>query len=106
MKEIKYEIIKKVAVVGKKGDWSLELNYISWNGREAKLDLRKWDNAHTKLSKGITLNKDEAIKIREIFNQINIDEVFEYKSVNKKEEISFDGNEIEVLEKYDDELNV
>ena len=103
MKEIKYEIIKKIASISKKGDWDLELNYVSWNGRDPKLDLRKWGNDHTKLSKGVTISKDEAISLKEILNQINIDEIFEDKYINNKDENDFESSEIEVLEKYEEE---
>ncbi len=37
MIEIKYDIIKNIAVIREKGDWNLELNYISWNDKEKSL---------------------------------------------------------------------
>jgi len=42
MAEIKYEIVKELAVLseGSKG-WSKELNLIIWNDREPKYDIRK-----------------------------------------------------------------
>lgn len=33
---------------------------VSWNGREAKLDLREWSPDHQKMGKGVTLSLDEA----------------------------------------------
>ena len=40
-KEFKFEVSRQLGVVGEgsKG-WRKELNMVSWNGREAKLDLR------------------------------------------------------------------
>ena len=73
--EIKYEIVKRIAIIGKKCDWNLELNLISWNDKEKKFDLRKWDKEHIKMSKGITLSKDEMIKLKESINLITSDEV-------------------------------
>ena len=68
MKEetIKYEIVNELAVVSDDGKWRLELNRISWNGREPKYDLRKWSPDHEKMSKGITLSDDEVINLADI----------------------------------------
>lgn len=44
-------------------DWNLELNLISWNGRPATYDIRKWSPDHEKMSKGVTLNEIEVIKL-------------------------------------------
>ena len=67
MADIKYEIKKKIGVIseGKKG-WKKELNLISWNNKEAKYDIRDWNEDHSKMGKGITLNKDEAVKLIEL----------------------------------------
>lgn len=39
-----------------------QLKLVSWNGKPAKLDLRKWNNTKDGLApgKGITLTEDEA----------------------------------------------
>lgn len=62
MAEVKFEIVKMVAVVQDKGDgsWVKELNLVSWNGREPKYDIREWSPDHTKMGKGLTLSKEEA----------------------------------------------
>lgn len=69
MSEIKYEIIEQLGVLSEseKG-WKKELNLISWNGRDPKYDLRDWSEDHKKMGKGITLNEEEAIKLRNILN--------------------------------------
>lgn len=61
MADIKFEITKNLGVlsISAKG-WSKELNMVSWNGREPKLDLREWSSDHTKMGKGITLTEEEA----------------------------------------------
>jgi hypothetical protein len=60
-KEFKFEVSRQLGVVGEgsKG-WRKELNMVSWNGREAKLDLREWSPDHQKMGKGVTLSQDEA----------------------------------------------
>ena len=62
MSEIKFEIIKKIGVLSKteKG-WAKELNLISWNDRDAKYDIREWSPDHEKMSKGVTLSKEELL---------------------------------------------
>lgn len=67
MGDIKFEIIKHIAVLseGSKG-WTKEANLISWNDKEPKYDIREWSPDHTKMGKGITLSKEEMVKLKEI----------------------------------------
>ena len=69
MSEIKYEIIEQLGVLSEteKG-WKKELNLISWNEREPKYDLRDWSENHEKMGKGITLNQEEIVKLRNVLN--------------------------------------
>ncbi len=71
MSELKYEIISHIAIISenKKG-WTKELNLISWNEREAKFDIREWDTEHEKMSKGITLTKEEILKLKDILKEV------------------------------------
>lgn len=66
-KEIKFEIAERIGVLseGSKG-WKKELNLVSWNGREAKLDLREWSEDHLKMGKGVTLTREEGARLREL----------------------------------------
>lgn len=62
MSDLKYEIKEKILSVNDgRSDWNLELNLISWNDKAPKYDLRKWSQDGTKMSKGLTMNEDEAI---------------------------------------------
>ncbi len=36
-----------------------ELNYISYGGADPKWDIREWNEDHSKMSKGVTLNDEE-----------------------------------------------
>jgi hypothetical protein len=71
--DIKFEIQETLGVVseGAKG-WNKELNRISWNGREPNYDLRDWAPEHEKMGKGVTLSKEELIKLRDLLNQIEL----------------------------------
>lgn len=72
MPELKYQIKRNVGVLGEgtKG-WKKEVNIISWNDRKPKVDIRDWDEAHEKMSRGITLSKEEVIKLRKLLQQLN-----------------------------------
>ena len=63
--KITCEIVEQIAELSTSGSWALELNKVSWNGREPKLDIRSWDEMHEKCSKGITLTEEEAYKLME-----------------------------------------
>lgn len=73
MGEIKFDIVKRIAILSEtKGGWTLELNLISWNDREPKYDLREWSPDKEKMSKGITLSREDLTSLREALNMIEI----------------------------------
>lgn len=68
-KDLKYEIINGVGVVGEHpSGWKKELNRISWNGGEPKYDLRDWSPDHEKMGKGITLTEAELRSLKKIID--------------------------------------
>lgn len=73
MADIKYEIRQHIGVLseGSRG-WRKELNSISWNEREPKLDIRDWDSEHQKMGKGVTLSSEEARQLRDLLNAMDI----------------------------------
>ncbi|MEI6874540.1 MAG: PC4/YdbC family ssDNA-binding protein [Spirochaetota bacterium] len=60
-KEFKFEVTRHIGVLGEgsKG-WRKELNLVSWNEREPKLDIREWSSDRAKMGKGVTLSREEA----------------------------------------------
>lgn len=46
------------------------MNRVSWNGKEAKYDLRDWAPEHEKMVKGITLSVEELRKLKELLNKM------------------------------------
>ena len=70
MKEIKREIIRHIETFSEKNDWKGEVNLISWNGAEPKIDIRNWNEDHTKCSKGLTSTEEEARLLGEILIRI------------------------------------
>lgn len=74
MADIKYEIEKELGVVSESAKgWTKELNLISWNGKEAKYDLRDWAPEHEKMGKGITLSKEELKVLKELLNSTDLE---------------------------------
>ena len=59
MDNFSYKIVRNITTISQRGNWALELNLISWDGRPATFDLRKWNEDHTKMIKGISLTRDE-----------------------------------------------
>ncbi len=71
MADITYEIVEELGVLSKNPkDWTKEINLVSWNGSNAKFDIRDWAPGHEKMAKGVTLSKDEIIKLRDILNNL------------------------------------
>ena len=68
MKDFSYEVTERIAVISRSddGNHTLELNRISYSGRPAKLDLRRWSYApgeEPRMHKGITLTDKEAAEL-------------------------------------------
>ena len=68
MKELSYEVTERLAIISRSADGknTLELNRISYSGRPAKLDLRRWSHEpgeEPRMHKGITLTDEEAAEL-------------------------------------------
>jgi hypothetical protein len=69
MVEFKYEIVERIAVLSESSKgWTKELNLISWNGREAKYDIREWSPDNEKMGKGVTLTDEEITQLKKALN--------------------------------------
>lgn len=53
--------------------WKKQLTYMNWNNGKDKFDLRSWNEDHTAMTKGLTLTKEEMMKLRDILNGIDFD---------------------------------
>ena len=62
--DLKFEITREIGILGEgtKG-WKKEVNFVSWNDRPVKLDIRDWNETHDKMGRGITLSMDETKKL-------------------------------------------
>lgn len=72
MAELKFDITHHIGVLseGNKG-WKREINLVSWNERSPKVDIRDWDENHSKMGKGITMTFDELIDLKDILDSID-----------------------------------
>lgn len=59
--ELEFSIEEHICVLSENptNQWTKELNRVSWNGKDAKYDIRAWNPDHTKMGKGITLTDEE-----------------------------------------------
>ncbi len=73
MAEFKFEIIEKIGEIScsSKG-WTKELNFVSFNSREPKFDIREWSPEYEKMGKGVTFSKDELIVLRDLLNSMEL----------------------------------
>jgi len=65
--QITFEITRHCGVLSaEKSGWTRELNVVSWNGGEAKYDIREWSPDHNRMTRGITLTANQASKLAEL----------------------------------------
>lgn len=67
-----YNITKKLGILSQTegGDYTKEVNIISYNGGEPKVDIRRWDRKNGKMHKGITLDNEEVQALKEILTAL------------------------------------
>ncbi len=71
---ITYKIEKEFGVLSEgKGGWKTELNLVSWGDRPAKFDIRSWAPDHESMSKGVTLTKDEILRLKELLSSLDFE---------------------------------
>ena len=65
MPDIKYEILETLFVIPGDDFYHEELNWIKWGSNEPKYDLRGWTAGREKMTKGVTLTKEELAILKE-----------------------------------------
>ncbi len=71
---ITFEIVKHLGVLSEyRNGFRKEINIVSWNNRNGKVDIRDWDEDHQRMRKGITLTKDEFEALRNLICDIDSD---------------------------------
>lgn len=72
--EVTFEIMEHIGVLDTYDNleqaWAKEVNIVSWNGADAKLDIRNWHPGREKCGKGITLTEDEAYTLMDVLKEV------------------------------------
>ena len=77
-KEFKFEIVKHIEELStSRTGWKREVNLVSWNDGNPKLDIRDWSPDHSKMGKGISLTNEEVSILRETLREIDLDTLTE-----------------------------
>jgi hypothetical protein len=68
--DFSYEVTEEVGIIGNPtpSGWTTQLNLVSWNGKEPKLDIRSWNPDHSRMGKGISLSKEDATELANLLN--------------------------------------
>lgn len=70
MAGFKFKILNEIGILSESAKgWRKELNFISWNDKEPKYDLRAWAPDHEKMGKGITLTENELEYTKSAFSE-------------------------------------
>ena len=86
--EMEFEIKQHFGVIGLgTNGWKKEINFVSWNGREAKIDIRDWSEDHTKMGKGLTLTGQELKNFKALLEGRTDDIVLEEPPVVPKDNV-------------------
>lgn len=72
--DFSFQIVKTLGVVSEgKGGWNLELNLVSWGGRDPKYDLRSWSADHSKMGKGTTMSLEDVKALKDLLNNVSLE---------------------------------
>ena len=65
--DVTFEIMEHIGVIdevgGRDEKWTKEINVVAWNGGKPKIDVRDWNESHERMSRGITLTEEQAMKM-------------------------------------------
>ena len=70
MAEFKYEVVETLGRADCADEMCIELNLVKWGNRKPMLDLRKWNDDHTRMSKGFSVTKEEIDALREMLDNL------------------------------------
>ncbi|MGN0764977.1 MAG: YdbC family protein [Christensenellales bacterium] len=73
MAEFTYEVITNYGQLSESSKgWKKEVKLISWNGKEAKYDIREWSPENDKMGKGVTLSAEEMKALKDLLNKMDL----------------------------------
>lgn len=70
MYDVDYQVKEKLAILSESGNYTKEINRVSFNGAAPKYDIRNWkhDGSTDTMMKGIALSFDEARALKAALN--------------------------------------
>lgn len=96
LQKFDYEITKKCGQISQKGYVTKELNIIRYGNLPLRYDLRAWETTPDKgrtMRKGITLDEEEIVSLRDLLNSIDLDEQLE-------PEVGFTSGYFDISQKF------
>lgn len=80
--DFSYKVTEEIGVIGNPtpSGWTTQLNLVSWNGKEPKLDIRPWNEDRSRMGKGISLSREDATELANLLSSylgLSSDEDFE-----------------------------
>ena len=87
--EITVDIKEHIGVLRKhETGWTREVNIVSWNGGEPKLDIREWSPDHERMSRGLTFTEEEtAVLTKLLMEREQIHSRAEHRKVEEEFEM-------------------
>lgn len=71
--KVTHEIVQHMETLSESPNgWTKEVNLVSWNGGEAKYDIRSWAPGHEKCGKGLTLTGDEMQMLKAWLEEVEV----------------------------------
>ena len=65
--DVQVIIYDHIGTLSRHNDWNREVNIVSWNGGEPKIDIREWIYGHTRMTRGLTMTEEDADKICDLY---------------------------------------
>ncbi|MCL2754123.1 MAG: PC4/YdbC family ssDNA-binding protein [Oscillospiraceae bacterium] len=78
MADFSYEITRELGVISENAKgWKMQLNMVSWNGKEPKYDIRTWSPDGERMGKGVSLSHEEMEQLVVLWNARDEEDEFE-----------------------------
>lgn len=69
--EFNFKIVQHITTLSTSNTgWTKEINLVCFNGKNPKIDIRDWNSDHSKMSRGISLTKEEFLALQKSINGI------------------------------------
>lgn len=63
-------IVDHLGLVSEPSLWNIELNLVTWNSQSVVYDLRRWQNDHKVVGKGVTMSPKELKELNKILKEV------------------------------------